>query len=395
MKVLWVTEDKERSDQSRRSRGTKPKVTVVELQRSDFPVTITSEGVVKAHNSTSLTPRVSGRVLSINPEFESGGFFKKDDILLELDPTDFDAAVAAAEARLARADAALAQEIARGEQARADWKDLGYEGEPSSLVLREPQMREAKANFKAATADLESAHRDLDRCQVRAPYDGCVLDRLVGLGQSVSPGTQLGEIFSTDYAEIRLALASPDLPYFSLPEEQEEEIHVTIFDALDLESGKTWEGRVVRTEGALAESSRELFVVGRVVDPYGLEADHPPLRIGQPVHAEINGRVLEDVFVLPRASLRGPSEVILLDPEELTITRTEINPVWSDAGHVVVRDELPEGWLLVTSSLSYAADGSKVEIQESTSETEMGEIKAARKESDGNGRPGRKRKPGA
>ena len=90
-----------------------------------------------------------------------------------------------------------------------------------------------------------------------------------------------------------------------------------------------------------------------------------------------------------------PNEVILVDPEEMTIARTEINPVWSDAEQVVVRDELPEGWLLVTSSLSYAADGSKVEIQEPSPDAEMGEIKAARKDSTEPGRPGGKRKPGA
>ena len=95
------------------------------MERSDFRVTLSTQGIVRPHNETALTPRVSGRVIKISPKFESGSFFEEGDILLELDPSDFLAALSAAEARLARSEAAFAQEDARAKQALLDWEDLG------------------------------------------------------------------------------------------------------------------------------------------------------------------------------------------------------------------------------------------------------------------------------
>lgn len=378
----WFTmsgllKNKEEPVSRERGKGNLPKVRAMELRRSDFGVVIRSNGVVRAHNSTALTPRVSGQVHQINEQFEDGAFFKENDVLLELDPTDFDAAVATAEARVARAEAALAQEEARAEQALLDWKDLGYTDEPSDLVKRKPQLKEANANLAAAQADLGVAERDAVRAKILAPYDGCVLHRSVGPGQSVSPGSSLGEIFSTEFAEIRLPLSATDLRFFKLPEQSETEIGVTLHDVLTVNSTQQWNGTVVRSEGTLSEASRELFVITRVLDPYGLDSDKPSLRIGQPVRAEIEGEVLKNVFVLPRESLRGPREIVLVNPEDSTIQRTEITPLWEDKTNVIVQDDLPEGWLLITSQLSYAADGAKVEIIDDDAEEDL--LKAAQR----------------
>jgi len=339
-----------------------PVAEVIELQRQEFQITLTAQGVVQARNATSLTPRVSGRVLLIDGNFEAGAFFQKGEVLLALDAADFEAAVAGAEAQLARSEAALAQEEARAEQALLDWKDLGYTDPPSALVMRKPQLKEAEANVKAANAQLIQAQRDLERSQVLAPYDGCVRSRLVGLGQSVNSATALGEIFSTDQAEVRLPLSAEDLPFIDLPEDEKTSTTSAILtDALKPVDGQSWEAKIVRAEGVLNETSRELFVAARINDPYGLESDHPPLRIGQPVVAKITGKILQDVYVIPRSSLRTPTEVILVDPETSTIQRTRIFPLWSDETQIVIREPLPEGFLLVVSRLPVAANGSKVQ----------------------------------
>ena len=144
------------------------------LKKEDYQVVLQSQGLVQPHNKTSLTPRVGGRVREISPNFESGSFFKKGETLLILDPTDFQTAKTAALARLARAEASLAQEDARAKQALLDWNDLGYTDPPTDLVLRKPQLKEANANVKAAQADLDDAIRDLERTEVIAPYAGRV-----------------------------------------------------------------------------------------------------------------------------------------------------------------------------------------------------------------------------
>lgn len=334
------------------------------LQRVDYRVLLQSQGLVQPHNSTSLTSRVNGRIIEISPKFESGSFFDANDILLKLDPTDFRAARVSAEANLARAQAALAQEEARAEQALLDWSDLGYETEPTDLVLRKPQLKEAVANVRAAEANLSEADRNLERTLVIAPYAGRVRTRLVGLGQSINPNTSLGDIFSTDFAEIRLSLSARELEHVKLPNNPEDK-HVPIHlqDALSDSSPQSWQGSIVRTEGILDQRSRKLFFIARVDDPFGLEKKtESPLRIGQPVRGTLEGELIPNVFIIPRSALRNPNEVVLVNPEDSTLIRQKITPIWSDPDNVIVDEGLPEGHYLVTRRLVNSQNGTKVKI---------------------------------
>lgn len=339
------------------------KTRVVELYAQDFPTTIQTRGVIRAHNEVILTPQVSGKIIRILPGFEDGAFFAKGDVLVEFDSQDFETAVIVAEAQVARAISARAQEETRANQARLNWEDLGYDEEPTELVLRLPQLREAKANEKSAKAQLDQAIRNLERTKVRAPFDGRVRRRTVGLGQSVGPGTPLGSVFAIEFAEVRLPITARDMAFLTLPEGAEDlPVDVQLRDVLNHDE-TVWKAKIIRTEGTLDESSLELFAIARVSDPFGRESEHPPLRIGQPVVATMAGRVLKDVIVLPRVAVRQLDQIILLDPNELTIESRRIDTIWSDEEQVVIRDTtIADGSLLATTHLIYAPDGSKVEI---------------------------------
>ena len=334
------------------------------LKQADYRVVLESQGIVQPHNQTALTPSVNGRIIAISPKFESGSFFKKDDILLEIDPTDFQTARISAEANVARAEAALAQEEAQSKQALLDWQDLGYTTPPTDLVLRKPQLKEAQANIKASQAELAESIRNLDRTKVLAPYAGRVRTRLVGLGQSITPGTTLGEIFSTDFAEIRLSLSARELIHVTLPNNPDDPpIPVTLNDALTEDSTQSWQGAIVRTEGTLDERSRKLFVIARVDDPFGLKSEiTSPLRIGQPVRAVLEGAIIPKVFIIPRTTLRRPDQVLLINPEDSTLKRQTITPIWSDRENLIVEADLIEGWHLVTNRLATSSNGVKVKI---------------------------------
>lgn len=336
------------------------------LNPVSYQVTLDTQGELKSQQATTLTPLVAGTVIKIHPAFEDGAFFKKGDILLELDPADLSTAVLAAESRLARAEAALIQEQARAKQARLNWQDIGYEEEPSQLVLRVPQLREAEANVSSAKADLDQATRNLERAKVKAPFDGRVQERMVGLGQAVGATTQLGEVFGTATAEIRLPLAPSQLPFVDLPgDENDKPVEVLLTDALrdpSLPTEHQWKATIVRTEGTLDPDSRELFAIARVDDPFSLKSQLPELRIGQPLRASVKGIVLDDVYVIPRSAMRGLNRIHLIDRDALRIVKTDIQPVWSNSEVLIVRNELSPGDWLATSRLPYAPNGAPVEI---------------------------------
>ncbi|MGB0643860.1 MAG: efflux RND transporter periplasmic adaptor subunit, partial [Akkermansiaceae bacterium] len=341
-----------------------PKTRVIELNVVDFEPQIETSGVIRAHNQITLTSQVSGRIVATHPQFEDGAYFEEGTVLVELDKADFKTAVASAKSQQAQALAILAQEQTRAKQARLDWEDLGYEEEPSDLVLRVPQLREAEARVEAAAAQLEQAERGLERCQIRAPFDGRMRQRMVGVSQTIGSGTSLASIFAVDYAEVRLPIEARHMRFLELPEEASDSpVKIILRDALDESNKVEREAWIVRTEGALNEQSLDLFAIARIDDPFGRESGKAPLRIGQPVSAKVPGRPLEKVVVIPRKAVRQLSRITVVDRDSHIITKRMVTPLWENDTDLIVSDEfLVDGTLLATAYLVYTPDGTPVEI---------------------------------
>jgi RND family efflux transporter MFP subunit len=347
-----------------------PAITEVEyitLARSDFKVLVHSRGTVRPRTQSTLVPQVSGRIVEVSPDLRAGGFFEAGDVLLRIDARDYEAEVTVAEATLSQARATLAEEQARADQAQRDWRRLGEPGTPDELVLRKPQLAGARAALASAQARLQRARLDLERTTIRAPYAGRVLEHDADVGQVVAPGTTLATIYAVDYVEVRLPLANRQLEFVQVPEifRREDVPDTASGPALRLSARignttHTWHGRVVRAEGAIDTSSRQLFVVGQVDDPYGKGPEgRPPLKVGQFVEAEIEGRELRDVFVIPRAALRAGSRVLLIDGQDHIRARL-VEVVHSDDDHAVIAHGLAEGERLVINALGDGMEGVKV-----------------------------------
>ena len=234
----------------------------------------------------------------------------------------------------------------------------------AEVNLASATRSQAAAELDSTTAQLQQARRDLERTTIQAPFDGRVREKIVGLGQSVAPGTSLGTVFAVDFAEVRLPIAGRELQFLDLPELADDEpVEVVLRDAISERSETEWNAKFVRTEGALDKDSLELFAIARVDDPFGLESSHPPLRIGQPVVASIAGKVLYGVVALPRVAVRQLNQVFLVDKTGMTLLARTIDPIWSDEKHIIVRDpSIRDGAYLSTTHLVYAPNGAKVEI---------------------------------
>ena len=196
-------------------------VEIIEAEVVSLNFSVNSQGTVRPRTETTLVSEVSGKIVSVAPEFVAGGFFHQGEVLLQIDPSDYETGLKRAEAALASRVAKLADETARSEQAMKDWLNMGKQGQPSELVLRKPQLADAQANVSAAEADVQKARRDLERTQITVPYDGLVRQKAVDIGQYVTLGTRLGVTFAIDTAEVRLPLTNNDLNYLDLPSETE------------------------------------------------------------------------------------------------------------------------------------------------------------------------------
>ncbi len=357
-----------RSKTDKKSKGTNKygqkkkgqKTTAEILTPVDFPVELITQGTVKTKTSTTLNALVSGRIIHISPNFQDGAFFQKGEILAKLDPVDYASQIITAEASLARSQASLAKEEATAAQALRNWKDIGFDEKPNDLVLRKPQLREASANVAAQQASLDRAKRNLERTFIKAPFNGRVRNRIVGPGQSVGASTNLGEIYATDAAEIRLPLSSKQLEQITIDEQGDQKIPVTLTDAINSNNKAVWKATIEHVEGELDESSRELFVIAKIKDPFGIVTDSPPVRINQPLKATIIGNTLKGAYIIDRKYVYGADEIILI--QDNAILRKKINIIWTTPDTVITQDPELEGKTMATSRLGFATNGSPVEI---------------------------------
>ena len=323
-------------------------VEVGTAERVPVTYTVRSQGTVTPRTSTTLVSEVSGPILDVAPAFVSGGFFRKGDVLVRIDPRNYRTNVKRASAAVARAKTQVATENALAGYAYQDWQRLrsldAATGPASDLTLRKPQLAEALADLESAEADMEKAVEDLRRTIIRAPYDGMVRSKRADVGQFVNTGTALADTFATDYAEVRLPLNQNDLQYLDLPDWNTGDLELPA--TLSAEFGGTmheWEAMVVRSEGVFDESRRVLHVVAQVADPYDTAQNaREPLRIGAFVSAEISGRSGGNLVVIPRHALRR-GETLWVVGEDLTIHPRQVEIARSDEDFAYISQGVEHG----------------------------------------------------
>ena len=392
-----------------------PQITKVEatkLEPETFQVFVETQGTVRPRTTSVIIPEVSGRVLSVSPNFREGGYFEKGDVLLAIDPINYETALTIAQSSVAQAFRALEEAKVSSKQAIENWRRVGKTTEPSDLVKKIPQLREAEARFRAAEAEVEKAKRDLERTKIKAPFAGRIAEQIVDIGQYVSQNTPLGRAFATDVMEVRLPLTNAELAFVDLPEtfrgESQAEIRRGIHEAPEVSLTGTignhvghWDGKIVRVDSSIDEMSRQLFVVAEVSDPYRYEKDDdsPPLKIGMFVDALVKGDKLENVFILPRQAVRIGGEVIVIQDDN-TIRRQKVTPIFSEDKRIVVPAEgggLKAGEVVCLTPLAYPANGAKVfpTIDGVTPDVEIGGGILGGKSSKGKGEKGGKGGKGA
>ncbi len=324
-------------------------VEVLTLEPTDARFLLASQGTVEPRIRTALSAEVAGPVVSISDQFVAGGVFSRGETLVTIDPTNYQAAVAEARATLTQREIEFAGVERLGEK--------GYRSET--------ELAGAQAQLERAKAALVRAERDLQKTRVRLPYSGLVREKSVDIGQFVGIGAALGVVFATDTAEVRLPLTESDLRFLELPDSG-----VSGSGALEIEltgqyRGMThvWPARVVRSEGIIDSATRVTFVVAQINDPYAFRdtSEHAPLPMGTFVTARIPGRLQTGVAQIPRGSLRGGDQVVLLD-EENRVRIDSVNVIHTDDQSAWVEFESLAYTTLVTTAMEAPVNGQEVRV---------------------------------
>lgn len=342
-----------------------PLAEYVVASKKPVAIPVVSQGSIKAKTYIKLVAQVNGRITHVAKLKINGGFFKKDDLLLSIDDTDYRLAMSRAKAKVAAAKQQLIRVETEAGQAKFDLQQIGRDPSKStSYALREPQLAEANANLQAAQADLEIARLQMQRTNVTAPFDGRVISKQVDIGQFVSSGTLLADIYSTEKVIVRLPLSLQKTELLGIKLRNNEHLVNDMEIKLISEYASKkyqWQAKLSHTEGELDARNRLVYLVAEVDSPYDkveLFADRPPLTPGMFVKAELTGLDIE-IIKLPRTALRYGGKIWLIDELD-QLQKREVEILSKDRESVYIKSGLQPGDRVIINAIDYPLQGMKL-----------------------------------
>lgn len=338
------------------------RVEVIQAARSSYPIIVNANGTVEAETRGNLVAQIRGEIVAVSDKFRTGGSFKKGDLLIQLDQRDYQAELSQAQAQLSQAEAVYRQEQANSKQAELDWQRLGNTTPAPDLVLRKPQLTAAKAQYDSAKAAFDTAKLNLSRTAIKAPYDGRIIERQAVLGQYVGIGTPIAEVFATEGVEVRLPISQEEFSQLGLDNFQNNggaAYKVSITSDVGNQTYQ-WDATLSRTDSTFDINTRQIDIIADVIDPFGKVSGQPALKIGQFVSARIEGRAIDNVFVIPNKSIREGSYVYAVRDGKLT--KLGINIIWQDDQNALVNEGLELNEQVVTTSLNSTLAGASAKL---------------------------------
>jgi len=381
-----------------------PLVESIAAPQRSTQIVVTGHGAVRPAAEIDLVPQVSGIVVWKSPHLESGGYVGAGDLLVQIDPRDYELAVQAAQAE--RAQAAYARDIAVGEAeiARAEWALVSAQQaksdadspnlSPEPLVLHVPQLQAAEARLQSATARVEEAKLRLERTKLHAPFDGRVRQTTLDQAQYVQAGHPVARLYGTEQAEVVVPIPDEDLQWIDLsptgptavanppgamiaPTQVRDTVaaerpppvgHQTwpkaTVSAVFAGRHYEWAGQVVRSQAELDPQSRMAHLVVEVHNAAAAGIQELPL-VGLFVDVAIYGRMVAGVRTIPRLALR-PQDVVWTAGADGVLHVRPVELVRKGNDEVLVRVDMEAGERVIVSRLKGATDGMKIRLQDSS-----------------------------
>ena len=338
-----------------------PDVIVEILTPENFQVQINSTGTTTPLTQTVLTAEVGGEVIYRSKKFSEGSSVIEGEILAKIDDTDLQLQYKNALLQLANAEVQYSLQLAEAEVAKEAWEKIG-DGVASDLTLKKPQIKQAEALLEVANAQVSSAEKKLNKTEIVAPYAGRIQNVNIDLGTTIIPGQPVGAIYTSSEIEVTLAVKDNDLQFLSIPMDGRKldpsEQALVKIKSFYKGKNQTWVGRLERVDGVIDPITRMINLIAVFKNDF-IETDKPNLPIGLFVEAQIDGIILNDVFSIPVNSISENNEVYIVNKDnELVSRQLSILKKYSD--FVIVKNGLKAGERIVTSKLSTASNGIKV-----------------------------------
>lgn len=340
-------------------------VTTAPIILGDYPVNIEVLGQVIPARETSLKAQVSGEIIQVSNNFIPGGFFKKDEMILNIDPSNYELDIKTKNAALKQTKASYSLEIGQQKVAKEEIaileRSTGRKLKNSDLALRKPQLQQAKANMATARASLEIAELNLARTSINAPFNAIMTDRLTDLGNVISAQNPLATLVSTDEYWIDIDVPLHHLPWLDVPKTSADTGSKAVIDLSEMRGMR--EGYVLKQTGSVDTQSRLAGMLISVKDPLLLSSKDStlsPMILGDYVPVTIIGKTLKKSARIPQQYLH-PGDILWL-AQGGKLVMQPVTVAYKDRKYAYITGGLNYAKALITSNIITPVAGMKIEV---------------------------------
>jgi len=331
-------------------------VTVVSVSKADFPVYLTGLGTAQGFNTVTVRTRVDGTINQI--AFKEGQMVKEGDLIAQIDPRPFQAALDQANAKKAQDEASIAN--AQRDLERST--KLGDFATKQTVDTQTSTVQQLTAQIAADQAAIFNAQTQLDYASIRAPISGVTGIRQVDVGNIVNAATQTGIV--------TIAQIEPISVIFTAPEEQLPDIANALRQGETKVTALTTDGRKVLSQGTLSLMNNQVdSTSGTIRLKATFENKDHALWPGLSVSTRLLVNTLKDAIVIPDDAVQhgnhGLYVFTVAEGNKADVRKIKIGP--STDGRTLVESGLSPGEQVVTRGQYRVQPGSPLAINVASS----------------------------
>jgi multidrug efflux system membrane fusion protein len=340
------------------------RVTIAPVEKADFPVYLTGLGTVQGFNTVVVRTRVDGQIDQI--AFKEGQLVNQGDLLAQIDPRPYQAALDQAKAKKAQDQANLAN-------ANLDLQRFTRLGEFATRQQTDTQrstVAQLTAQISADDAAIFNAQTQVDYTSVKAPISGVAGLRQVDVGNIVNASTQTGIVTIAQMEPIAVIFTAPEDRLSYINEAQSREPLKVM--------ALTTDGKKTLSEGSLAVVNNQVDTTSGTIRLKAVfdNKDHA-LWPGQSVSTRLLVNTLKDATVVPDDAIQHSSDglyaYVVNQDNKAELRKVRVSQ--SIDGRSVVDDGLSPGQQVITSGQFKVQPGTLVSTAVASSDSAQPRVK--------------------
>jgi len=335
-----------------------PSLTYTNVILQDQSIPVFSRGKVSAANIRHITSEVPGLVVYKNPKLVRGALVEQGELLIKLDQQPFILDIAQKKSTLDQAKLHLSESKAK---ARIAQKSAGKKS--SQYARHLPQLQFAQSQADAALAALNYANNQLTKTEIKAPIAGKVIEDNINQGEYLQSLSAISKLYGTKIVEVRLPLNDHQIDILGLKEnigdkaEDLQQVQVKVNSFHDSET--IWHGTVSRIEGE-RDNNQLLYIIARFDNSSAENQDNKPLLPGSFIEANLSGKVINGLRILPRALIQANKQVWIINQNN-RLERKDVNILYRGKDLVYIQHGLQRHDKVVNTSFHHLISGLLVE----------------------------------